>query len=689
MFTSAVEEIDSTRQFLRRRRDIQGLRALAVLLVLAYHAGVPGFSGGYIGVDIFFVISGFLITSLLIREHDSRQKISLKNFYARRIRRLLPASVVVVIGTLIVSRIWLEPLRLRDLTQDARAAALFATNFVFAARESDYLRSTLPASPLQHYWSLGVEEQFYIFFPVLVILLLKTRRDSKLGLNIGIAAVTVLSLVLCVATTKDSGPASFYLLPYRAWELGAGALLATAQSRVAKLEPKLLALFGWLGAVATIVASLVYDDKTIFPGYAAMLPVFATVAMIATGDNSRFGPNRVLQLEIFQWIGSRSYSLYLWHWPILIVARAAAKAELSVNQIALCMIATFALSELTFRFVEQPIHRVPNFLRDANRSLVFGAALIVVGLGASFITAQNDQTDPKPTVTDETRAGDTGVSTTTTIFQYSDQQLKDLLGRSPGLSLLPPDLEPSLDVLANDEPEIYKLGCHDHDFDLPPVCVFGDLEASTSIALVGDSHAAQWFEPLNRISEQRGWRLQTFTRSGCTMLGISGGTIEKCRKWVANVVAEINRAKFSLVVVSGFTNREDLVDESPDGFINNINEMHAALTTSGQKVLYIADTPGPSLHVPICLSANTQTVQNCNFLRETAFNFETAEILKGVWSSETSRFVDLADWFCTESVCPVVIGNMAVYRDLTHISSVYAFALTNVLRDQLDISLGN
>ncbi|MFM7950971.1 MAG: acyltransferase family protein, partial [Acidimicrobiaceae bacterium] len=197
MFSSIGENADPTSQFFRRRRDIQGIRAIAVLLVLAYHARVPGFSGGYIGVDVFFVVSGFLITSLLVREFDTTNKISLTNFYARRVRRLLPASLVVVIGTLVISKIWLEPLRLNDLTQDARAAALFATNIVFAVRESDYLQSALPPSPLQHYWSLGVEEQFYIFFPIVVMVLLKLGKTSKSLLIVGLTMITAISFAIC------------------------------------------------------------------------------------------------------------------------------------------------------------------------------------------------------------------------------------------------------------------------------------------------------------------------------------------------------------------------------------------------------------------------------------------------------------------------------------------------------------
>ena len=654
------------------------------MLVLAYHAKVPGFSGGYIGVDVFFVVSGFLITSLLVREFDATNKISLTDFYARRVRRLLPASLVVVIGTLVISRIWLEPLRLNDLTQDARAAALFATNIVFAVRESDYLQSALPPSPLQHYWSLGVEEQFYIFFPIIVMVLLKLGKASKSLLIAGLTTITAISFAVCVAITPSMPAIAFYLLPFLAWELGAGALLAMFGSKVSRIKSVNRELFGWVGLVIIVVTGLIYDSKTLFPGYAAGLPVVATILLIVSGDNSKFGPSRLLELRVFQWLGSRSYSLYLWHWPILIVARSANKAELTAIQIALCMLATLLLAELSFKFVEQPIHKVPRFLNNTNRSLVFGALLIVIGLGASFITAP--ATAGSSIASDNTTESSV-LASATTIFQYSDNQLKQFVDAAPKITELPADLDPPLAVLDNDEPEIYKLGCHDHEFDVPPICEFGDLDSKTSIALIGDSHAAQWFEPLRRIAEQRSWRLQTFTRSGCTMLGVENGVLEKCRKWLKNVVAEIQNREFSLVVISGFTNREDLVDESPDGFTNNITELHSALTINSQKIIYLADSPGPLLHVPICLSANIQTVQNCNFERELAVNAQTTEILKGVWSSETSRFVDLTDWFCTSQICPVVIKNMVVYSDISHISSVYALALTNVLMNQLETSL--
>ena len=684
MFTSTDDAVDPTRQFFRRRRDIQGIRALAVLLVLAYHAEIPGFSGGYIGVDIFFVISGFLITNLLVREFDLNGKISLTDFYARRVRRLLPASLVAVVGTLVMSRIWLEPLRLGDLTQDARAAALFITNLLFASRESDYLQSALPPSPLQHYWSLGVEEQFYIFFPLIVMLLLKIQRN-KVMLKLGLALITAISLVLCVALTSKMPSATFYLLPFRAWELGAGALLTLVYTQVQRINSVLRESLGWLAVVLILVANFLYDSRTVFPGYAAILPVVATLMIIASDDNSRFGPSRVFEIRILQWVGSRSYSLYLWHWPILIVAKAANKTDLSAIQVALCLLATFIFAELSFQFVEQPIHRVPNFLRSAKRTLSFGVVLIVIGLAASLITAPTSAKESKAAQSQSPESSNS--VTATTIFQYSDEQLKDFLNRANEIASLPPDLEQTLVELDADEPEIYKIGCHDHDLDAPPQCIFGNPNSATSIALFGDSHAAQWFEPLRRIAEQRGFKLQTFTRSGCTPLGLDNGVFEKCKVWQQNALQLISDKKFSLVIISGFTNPEDLADESPDGLLNNLSDLHAAITANGQEVLYLADTPVPQQHVPICLSGNANSVQNCTFLREVAFNPQTYEVLKGVWSSETSRFVDLTDWFCTAQICPVVIGKMVVYRDISHISSAYALALTNVLQREIDFSL--
>jgi len=687
MFTSTDDAVDPTRQFFRRRRDIQGIRALAVLLVLAYHAEIPRFSGGYIGVDIFFVISGFLITNLLVREFDLNGKISLTDFYARRVRRLLPASLVAVVSTLVMSRIWLEPLRLGDLTQDARAAALFITNLLFASRESDYLQSALPPSPLQHYWSLGVEEQFYIFFPLIVMLLLKIQRNSKMMLKIGLALITAISLVLCVALTSKMPSATFYLLPFRAWELGAGALLTLVYTQVQRTNSVLRESLGWLAVISVLVTGFLYDSRTLFPGYAAVLPVVATLMMIASDDNSRFGPSRVFEIRILQWVGSRSYSLYLWHWPILIVAKAANKTDLSAIQVALCLVATFIFAELSFQFVEQPIHRVPNFIRSTQRTLTFGVVLIVIGLVASLITAPTSAREIK-TIENQSSESTNSV-TATTVFQYSDDQLKEFLNRASDIASLPPDLEPTLVELDADEPEIYKIGCHDHDLDEPPQCIFGNPNSATSIALFGDSHAAQWFEPLRRIAEQRGFKFQTFTRSGCTPLGLETGVIENCKVWQQNALQLINDKKFSLVIISGFTNPEDLADESPDGLLNNLSDLHAAITANGQNVLYLADTPVPQLHVPICLSGNANSVQNCTFLREVAFNPQTYEVLKGVWSSETSRFVDLTDWFCTTQICPVVIGNMVVYRDISHISSAYALALTNVLQREIDFSLKN
>lgn len=314
------------------RRDIEGLRAIAVLLVVLYHADFLGASGGFIGVDVFFVVSGFLITSLLVDEHRSKGRISLGDFYARRARRLLPASALVIVATVLASHQWLEPLRLRDVGTDAIASGGFFANLVLAARSTDYLRSDLPPSPFQHFWSLSVEEQFYIVWPALLMVLLWTGRRSRRTPVVVITVISAASLALCIWQTRTAQPWAFFGLHTRAWELGVGALLALTWRQTAALESGLRATLGWIGVAGIAVAAFTFEETMAFPGELAVLPVFATALVLLAGDGTRFGPRAILRLAPLQWIGARSYAIYLWHWPVLIIAAARAGRDLDVGE---------------------------------------------------------------------------------------------------------------------------------------------------------------------------------------------------------------------------------------------------------------------------------------------------------------------------------------------------------------------
>ena len=320
----------------RFRADVEGLRAVAVLAVVVYHAGLSQVGGGFVGVDVFYVLSGFLITGLLWEELQTTAGLRLGAFYGRRARRLLPAAVLVLMVTLVASWVWLSPLQARGAARDAAAAALYVANYRFALQRTDYLADASP-SPLQHYWSLGVEEQFYLLWPVLLLVVFVAGRRLRTPSSAGAVAVLALagagSLALSLRLTAVSEPWAFFSLPTRAWELAAGGLVALSASTLRRLPGVAAATLGWLGLEAIAWSMTRFSAATPFPGIAALLPVGGTAAVLAAGCAApRLGPGRVLGWRPLQAGGKLSYSWYLWHWPPLILAPAVAGHPLGLGQ---------------------------------------------------------------------------------------------------------------------------------------------------------------------------------------------------------------------------------------------------------------------------------------------------------------------------------------------------------------------
>jgi peptidoglycan/LPS O-acetylase OafA/YrhL len=387
MVASDQAYADRTEMRAHFRPDIEGLRAVAVLAVLLFHVGVPGLPGGFVGVDVFYVISGFLITGLLVRELAATGRIDLVTFYARRLRRLLPAALVVIAVTLVASWAVLSRLRFPEVAGDAAASALYVSNIRFAEQATDYLAAHESASPYLHFWSLGVEEQFYLVWPFLLLIGARLVPVARLGILL--VAVALGSFALSLAWTDVAAPWAFFSLPTRAWELAIGALIAVGALRLPRRAPRSVAVGSVAVGLALIaLACVVIDGSTPYPGTAALLPVAGTSLVIIGGAATRAGPSRWLSMSAPRWLGRISYSLYLWHWPILVLVPVA----LGFDGVGLRLVlagAAVALAAVTTALIETPIRRERIMRAGADRSLAVAAAcsiaMAVTAVGAGVL----------------------------------------------------------------------------------------------------------------------------------------------------------------------------------------------------------------------------------------------------------------------------------------------------------------
>ncbi|MEY4224254.1 MAG: hypothetical protein RIS33_1188 [Actinomycetota bacterium] len=681
------------------RRDIEGLRALAVGLVVLYHAHFLGLAGGFIGVDVFFVISGFLITNLLLREHDNSGTISIGNFYARRARRLLPASALVIVLTAIASWVWLEPLRLKNLGSDSIAAAGFVSNMVFAGRNTDYLQAGIPPSPLQHFWSLSVEEQFYVIWPTLLLVLLWRAGRSRTRATLAITAISIASFALCVWQTEASQPWAFFGLHTRAWELGVGALLAIAWPWVRVVAGDVRNALAWLGIAAVVFAAFWLDETMAFPGWLAAIPVLGTAAALIGGDDSRWGPSIVLRHPVAQWIGARSYSIYLWHWPALIIGEAWAGRPLNVLERLGLIAVSLVGASLSYRWVENPIRHSERLQARPVLALSLGAVLIASGVGTGLVVRSTDvelSTDvvaetPTLVATTTTVVAGTPESTTTTIVTVPDGPPPAIANATSPLEALyaavdtaevPSNLEPSIGGAAGDKPVIYDNDCHvDFGATRPNLCEYGDSSSDFTVALFGDSHAAQWFPILESIADDNGWRLLPLSKSGCppideiTYNSLVGPTYPACRPWRENVFALMAEQDVDVVFVAASNRLLDPDTKQP--FADSVwstgyDALIARLASIGVVPVLITDTPYPGQDVPVCLSKAVRDVSSCVASREKAVRASRQQTVIDSAVRNGVQYLDVINWLCTETACPVIVGNLLVYRDSNHVTTAYA-----------------
>ena len=367
------------------RPDIDGLRAVAVLCVIFYHTGFAVFSGGYVGVDVFFVISGFLITTIIVREIGA-DKFSIAMFYERRMRRILPAIMTVVVFCLVAGFFLLEPGDFRDLAFSSIANNIFLSNVYFNF-QAGYFDGPAEMKPLLHTWSLSVEEQYYLLFPLLLLLIAKFFNKKYLHFLI---PILVASFVACVIGMNVDATAVFYLLPTRAWELCIGSVLA-----IAAIPPLRHAIgrnaVALIGLALIVYSNFLFDDETVFPGSSAAVPTIGAALIIYTGASGSTLVSRLLSIRPVVFIGLISYSLYLWHWPLIVFTKYYKAVDLSRKEELLLLVVMFVASVLSWRFVETPFRkkqllatRKPMFIAS------FVATALLIGAGIYIVSGGGD-----------------------------------------------------------------------------------------------------------------------------------------------------------------------------------------------------------------------------------------------------------------------------------------------------------
>ena len=688
------------------RPDVEGLRALAVIAVVLFHMRLRAFSGGFVGVDVFFVVSGFLITRLLLRELGNSGTISLAAFWARRARRLLPASTLVIAATLIVGRWMLPPLALHDLAIDGIAAAAFSVNFVFAHRLGDYFGSQLglaAPSPLLHFWSLAVEEQFYLFWPGLLLLLTRRPKQYVRLLTSVIVAIIAGSLAASIWLTDHHPTWAFYLLPARVGELLVGALVAIGTTHLAMVRTSIRAAAAWLGMAGIGVATMRYGDATAFPGTATILPVLSTALILSAGGSGRpaRGPAVILETRPLQWIGRRSYAIYLWHWPALVLATAKF-GPLSLTERCVVIAIAVALGSLSLRFVEDPVRHSGRLAAPPRFSLMLGAGLlsVVALIGAiSILVAPHLSTDaiaatpvlgaapPVISAATPSMAPTTdlpSVAASTPIV--NDGSLTSLIALNQAIllqgmstSAVPANLRPSLARVLADRPAIYADGCVADGVDATvKTCRYGDVSSATKVVLLGDSHAAQWFPPLEQIATAHAFQLIVLTKGACPFSDVTIPTAtlaRTCPVWRDKALQVIQIEKPTLVILSESWHYTNSDQEWATGFDASLGR----LGRYAPKILVLGDNPGSKTDPAQCLSANVGDVHACTTTRSHAVLDGRLAAVRATAGAHHATFVDTSDWLCTPDACPVILGDILIFRDQTHLTTIASSYLKPLL----------
>jgi peptidoglycan/LPS O-acetylase OafA/YrhL len=654
------------------RPDIQGLRAVAVALVILAHVGVAGFAGGYVGVDVFFVLSGYLITGLLLEERVATGTIRYGEFLARRLRRLLPAMLAMLLVVLIVSTIVLTPFEMRQQSRSFPYAAAWISNFFFSFAERDYFLALQDHDLFLHTWSLGVEEQFYLIWPWLVLLFVgfKARVADRLSqgkvILVGFAMVFVASLVLSIYLSANLPLLAFYMMPSRFWQfaLGSGVYVgmhmafdwrAVSMGRKGKIGAWIA---GLTGVMLVICSAVLLSPDISYPGWYALAPSFGAALLIAAGrisDRAAAGP--ILSSGLFVWIGDRSYSLYLWHWPILILGTATGISGLVAGKLVLVAL-TVALAMLSYRYIELPFWKGRFRTAIPKHVVVYAVTTIIVS-----VTAYN--------------------------------ALERQVFGSSVESLVADGYDPRMDA----DPRVYLSGLHcdtGHFATQVVPCALGNPTGERLAVLLGDSIGVQWSPAVSEVFPSPEWQILVLTKSACAIVdktwhyNKAGGDYTVCTEWRNMVLDYIDMIAPDVLIIGSSATYNFTATDWVDGTTRVLQRV----APSVGHVVLIAGTPHLSFDGPSCLEdpwrfsfrlingdreceeAMTETRSDvvANYLRQSASGFVNVGV------------VELGGLVCPDGRCAAqTTDGVVIFRDEKHITASFARSLVPLFKNRLEV----
>lgn len=643
------------------RADIEGLRAVAILLVVACHAKVPWLAGGFVGVDIFYVLSGYLITGLLVQEIRTTGGLRFANFYARRLRRLLPALLLMLAVTCVLGRLLLAPGTQPEQASAAASAALWLSNFHFAFSNMGYFAPGPETNLFLHTWSLGVEEQFYLVWPFLVVIIMGAwegakRRPDIRRLKWLFGALFVISFGLSLYWTRQAPHLAFYMMPSRAWQFALGALVFLLvgspewQPDIRIRAVRWLPFAGWIGLAVMLLAALTINGNMPYPGLLALLPAVGAVLVLAAGGRgASMGAARFLSLRPMQAMGRVSYSWYLWHWPVLLLGATLLDVKDGWIRLALVLL-SLLLATISYRYFETPI-RHNRALLTRPRLAVFGALAVMV-LAGSFALRWHANAQAR---------------------MQTPQQLR-------------------YEAAHYNAPVIYQIGCDDwYHSATVHICAFGDPHATHTAIAIGDSVALQWFPAYARIFDEPGWRLLVMTKSSCPMVDEPlfypriGREYTECSQWRNAALHDITIIKPDVVVLGstlyGFTKAQ---------WITGTHRVLAEIAPAAKHIFIMRATPRLPFDGPSCLAPRSilyRVLAGSSRCTAPAYNQYDAKVFR--WQQEAIapyknvESIDMTNSVCPEGICHAELHGEIVFRDGEHMTATFAASLAPALAKHL------